>query len=431
MKVLLLVGAGTSVELGVPAMAGLAEEFIEHADQWKVEPQLVRDLLGETLDIEHLIERLDQICAARESLESIGQMPEMLDRADALRAEVEWFVQHAAERVISREAQLLWGPVLRSSSECELTIVSTNYDRAIELAANAERIPVDDGYGSFETGETAEWNGFKRPCDGVSLVKLHGSTDWYLEKHAGVPKKLRHPMPLFGRASLMLPIGVELGSALILPSREKLLTRQPYPRLSQAFLNAADECDVAIVVGSSLRDHHLRGAMESVARRVPAFLVNRRGSTYGLDGVVGLPQTASAFLSGTVPRALRSGDVAGALRQAAIGPPPQAINCLRPLARALDCDGDEEVRCAALDELESAGICIDSEWLCGLIADPSARVAQYSLGFVTEGPDTDRLLQSARSCSHANEGSPFRKDLELLEHMLNRSVGGMAAKEAV
>jgi len=431
MKLLLLVGAGTSVELGVPTMAGLAEQFIEHADQWKIEPELVRNLLGGTLDIEHLIERLDQICTARDSLESIGQNPEILDRADTLRAEAEWFVQHAAERVIPKEAQLLWGPVLRASSDIDLTIATTNYDRAIELAANAEGIAAEDGYTPFGTGETSRWKGFTNEGNAIRLVKLHGSTDWYLENASGEPKKLRHPMPLFGRATLRMPTGLELGSALILPSREKLLTRQPYPRLSQAFLNAADSCELAVVIGSSLRDHHLRGALQSIAGRVPVFLVNRKGSALDVEGAIGIPQTASVFLTGALPLAIRSSDTARALRDAAEAMAPQSINCLHPLAAALDADGEEATRCAALDTLEAAGVSVDSGWLRALIQDASPKVARYSLGFLTQAPDAEALLQLARSCSHATDGSPFQEDLTLLESMLSQTVDTSAANKSV
>ena len=45
-KVLIFAGAGTSVELGVPGMVGLATEFREHSQQWSVEPDLVKQIMG-------------------------------------------------------------------------------------------------------------------------------------------------------------------------------------------------------------------------------------------------------------------------------------------------------------------------------------------------------------------------------------------------
>lgn len=138
MRLLLFAGAGTSIELGVPAMEGMAIEFLAHCEQWGVEPALVRRMMGDNLDLERLIESLDQICAAREPLEGLGDVAIRLDPVDTIRSEVEWFVQHAAERIAARDAYLMWGSVLRSAKGHELTFVTTNYDRAIELAANAE-----------------------------------------------------------------------------------------------------------------------------------------------------------------------------------------------------------------------------------------------------------------------------------------------------
>jgi hypothetical protein len=431
MNVLILIGAGTSVELGVPTMTGLAEEFVEHVEQWDIEPQLMRDLISNTNDIEYLIERLDQICTARESLEVIGQSRDMLNRVDTIRAEVEWFVQHAAERVVPREAQLLWGSLLRISTQINLTIVSTNYDRAIELAANAERVPIVDGFTPFGTHATATWNGFSRDSSAIRVVKMHGSTDWYVERISDEPRKLRHPMPLFGRAALRLPTGLELGSALILPSREKLLTRHPYPRLSQAFLNAADTCDIAIVVGSSLRDHHLRAAVKSMANRTPVFLVNRQGSTLGIENAMGIQQTASVFLTGTLPLAMKSADPILALRTIAEERTPALLNCLPSLALALDTDATEKQRCEALDALEAAGIPLDTDRLRALIQDASPEVARYSLGFVRQGADMATLVSIAESCVHAKEGSAFREDLELLQSMLDSSIEYGAANKTV
>jgi len=230
-KVLLFAGAGVSIELGVPGMFGMGEEFLDHTKQWNVEPDLVQKLMGSSMDVEHLIEALDRICTARLSLEVIGQDTVPLERVDKVRAEVEWFVQHAAERVVAKDAKLMWGSVLRAASSHDITFVTTNYDRAIELAANAEQVHLDDGFGPFVHDETALWIGFGQTTASPPLVKLHGSTDWYeyADGKTASPTKLRHPMPLFGRATLHLSDGQELGSALILPSREKLLTHAPIP----------------------------------------------------------------------------------------------------------------------------------------------------------------------------------------------------------
>ncbi|MEZ4425548.1 MAG: hypothetical protein R3E98_19290 [Gemmatimonadota bacterium] len=197
-------------------MTGLAREFLSHAERWGVEPHVVRSIMRGTDDIEVLIDGIDRLALAREPLELIGERLEAADRVDAVRAEVEWFVQHAAERVTAASAHLMWGPVLRARLSADLTFVTTNYDRAIELAANVEETALNDGFAPFGTGETAPLARVQRGRHPAPLlVKLHGSTDWYSAD--GRPTKLRHPMPLFGRATLQLAGGQRLGSALILP----------------------------------------------------------------------------------------------------------------------------------------------------------------------------------------------------------------------
>lgn len=417
MKVLLFAGAGTSIELGVPGMVGMGEEFLDHVKQWDVEPTLVQKLIGDSLDVEHLIEALDLICSARSTLETIGQVSVPLDSADKIRAEVEWFVQHVAERVVASDAHLMWGPVLRVASLVDLTLVTTNYDRAVELAANAGNVPIDDGFGPFGQGEIGSWSGFSQDGDGPLLVKIHGSTDWYTTGQSSSAAKLRHPMPLFGRASLRLADGTQLGSALVLPSREKLLTRSPYPRLSQTFLNAMDYCDLAIVVGSSLRDQHIRDAVEQTALRAPVFVVNPSGNTYDLERVQGVKQCASTFLIATLPAALTVSNPADALASLT-DQTNDDKGILITVREALDVDATTEVRCRALDQLDEMGLILDVFLLRQLLADDDATVARYALGLVSVSSDPLKLIEEASAARHSSEPA-FFDDLKLLREMLH------------
>jgi hypothetical protein len=293
--------------------------------------------------------------------------------------------------------------------------VTTNYDRAIELAANAENVVVDDGFGPFGQGETASWVGFNQDRTRTRLVKLHGSTDWYAAGEFGSPTKLRHPMPLFGRAALRLADGSELGSALVLPSREKLLTHSPYPRLSQTFLNAADSCDLAVFVGSSLRDHHIRGAAEAIAVRVPVFLVNPRGATYGINGVKAIKQCASTFLIATLPNALIGANPAVAL--ASVTESAEKRGTLTATIQALDVDAAVDVRCHALEQLDEMSVTLDPFLLRQLLTDKNATVARYTLGLISLSSDRINLIEQAAATPHANDPA-FRDDLQLLRGMV-------------
>lgn len=420
MKVLIFAGAGTSVELGVPAMAGLAAEFRIHAQRWSVHEDVVRQLMGEQDDIEVLIENLDRICQAGEPLGTILDVSDSLAKAWSIRAEVEWFVQHACERIVPSDAWMVWSPLLHLSSHHEMTFVTTNYDRSIEIAANREHIRLLDGFHDFGDGELAEWAGFQISPGVPKLVKLHGSTDWFARADDGRAVKLRHPIPLFGRATLRLSSGFEIGSAMVLPSREKLLTRRPYPRLSQLFLNAADECDVAVFVGTSLRDSHIRSAAEEIAMTRPVFLVDIADRSPLPTGVQQIIQPAAEFLLSTLPGALRQSNVGEALgAQGQVRATHWASGMLRALHIATDVAEPTDRRCQAIEALEAMSISLEQGIIASLLGDSDATVARFALGLVPMVAAPEALFDLASRCAHTEEIT-FAEELELLKAFLNR-----------
>ena len=168
----------------------------------------------------------------------------------------------------------MWAPTLRSLQEADLTIATTNYDRAVEIAAARLKIAVSDGFEEFSGHEIADWCGFEND-DGLRLLKLHGSTNWYRGNTDRV-FKLRHPMPLYGRLKIAYEdiVNQPLKSALVLPSREKIVTINPFPELAAEFRSYAKVADVAIFIGSSLRDPHMRDVCLSCAKSKPTFVVS-------------------------------------------------------------------------------------------------------------------------------------------------------------
>lgn len=415
MKILLFAGAGTSIELGVPGMAGLATDFVAHAKQWDVEPGLVDRLMADKNDLEYLVERVDRICDAK-SEDTVGMDPTVVAGAERIRGEVEWFVQHVAERISAADAHLMWGPILKATKSVDIAFATTNYDRAIELAANVENVRLDDGFLGTDTSEATQWSGFKADGADVPLIKLHGSTDWYTDQFTSEPTKLRHPMPLFGDA--FLTFGQQtLGSALVLPSREKMLTRDPYPRLSQKFLNTADMCDLALFVGSSLRDSHILGAARSLGRRGPVVIVNPDGVGHGIPGAVVIAQSASRFLVSTLPNAFANEELNATLenlRENAVGSEKGPYDGILEETRiALDEDSGSAKRCRAIDDLVKVGATMPGDCVGQLLDGDDADVARYALGLVVRSSVREKLIAIAQSCR--NKSNPgFADELELL-----------------
>ena len=419
MRILVFAGAGTSVELGVPAMAGLAQGFRDHCRQWSVQPDLVGSILEQNMDVEHLIEVLDALCGAAPSLALVGETSQTLAPAEQIRAEVEWYVQHTAERVAASDAQLMWGSALRATKLHEVTFVTTNYDRAIEIAANAVGVEIDDGFGPFSEGELARWVGFSAECARTKLIKLHGSTDWYAMGESGKPVKLRHPMALYGRSELRLPDGPELRSALILPSREKMLSNAPYPRLSQKFLNVADECEAAVFVGSSLRDKHIAEAVRSTAERVPTFVVNPHADIE-IGPARAICQFASEFLLSTLPNAL-AGDPGGLLSRAAAPESGPGNGVLAAVSTLLNSGKEPNLRCSAIEQLDGLGATLDASLVKQLLSDDDVTVARYALSLVYGSSQANELLETARNTKHAKvSDQAYCDDLSLLREMSNK-----------
>ena len=419
MNMLLFAGAGTSIELGVPGMEGLADEFLAHARQVHVEVDLVENLMGGERDVEYLIERVDSVCAAINPITAAGLDASAITRANRIRGELEWFVQHAAERVSGTDARLMWGTIVQAAKSERITFVTTNYDRAIELAAIAEGVRVDDGFTRVPDAEAERWQGFREDDLRPILVKLHGSTNWYTDTRLDRAIKLRHPMPLFGDSTLVFE-GYELGSALVLPSREKMLTRDPYPRMSQMFLNAADQCHVAIFVGSSLRDRHVRDAAQSSVERVPVFIVNPEGDSHGIEGASVIAQTASRFLVSTLPNALAASNPTEVLNHSAQISRPSHWGLIQVVRELMNPEVPTKNRCAAIDELDAMDATLPGTWIRELLEDQDATVARYAMGLITTSSAKESLIETAGSGSRHIGDVAYDSEYEMLLTMDRR-----------
>lgn len=427
MKVLVFTGAGASVELGVPAMGQLAAEFRRHASDWSTHPDLLDALMGADEDIEDLIEKLDALCGATQPWQALGVTEESIRPALTLQAEIEWFVQHACERLTAASARQLWSACITACEQHELVIATTNYDRAIELAANTLDARLHDGFEQFGSSEIAHWVDFNsavgfQGAGSITLLKLHGSTDWYELSSTGRPAKLRHPMPLFGRAVLSLPnVGDNLSVGMILPSREKRVTRPPYPRLSQVFLNSAEAAEVVVFVGSSFRDPHLKHVAHDVARTKPTFVVNPDLSRAAAPiGGYAIAETASEFLVSTLPRALCSSNPVDVLKERAdSSESPQSI--LPLIAAAANPALAELERCRAVEMLADRRIGLGFHVLAPLLADGSEMLARFALGLILDSPDRHLALEAATTAAQQNGSSEYAEELALLRQMTSAS----------
>lgn len=425
MKVLIFIGAGASYELGVPTMRPMAEQFRRHLHDLALPPVIVekmdRLIDDGSKDMEHAIDVIDRLEGGYAARLQMGEPPDEAGIAPyrTIRHEAEWFVQHSCEQIRSEAAITMWSPILRASRDVSLTIASTNYDRAVEIAAARLSLTIDDGFEEFDGQEVSSWRGFSNE-DSLKLLKLHGSTDWY-RGSGGQIIKLRHPMPLFGGLTVggidRLREGVK--SALILPSREKVITLPPFPELAAEFRQRAKEADIAIFIGSSLRDPHMRDVCVFCARLRPTFVVSRSGHfEVGIvpEGAKVITQSAGRFLVSTLPIFLREQNL-GLLIDQVSGVGPDEEDVLASVVLACNENSDSRARCAAIEKLATAHVSLGYEELTRLLQSKDADVAIFSLGLIPDAVDRDPLFAKALSLS-ATKGDEFLSELATLKSLM-------------
>lgn len=159
-----------------------------------------------------------------------------------------------------------------------LTIVTTNYDRVVEISAERAGCQVDTGFdGSFfssfqpsrsilKTQMTQRRSGRKNATmssrEHVELLKLHGSLDWYQ----------------FGDEIVASPFEIDLPRLVIPPTSEKYLAG--YGKVFEHTRFHANQriSDAAaiLVVGFSFSDAHLQEALIAKIRSgTPTLILTR------------------------------------------------------------------------------------------------------------------------------------------------------------
>jgi hypothetical protein len=429
MRILLFTGAGASVELGVPAMRMMLEQFLDHLKERCFTPEALikieQWLTDGQHDMEQLIDLVDGVEKGLVYQRVLGMDVDdtQVESFGTIRQEAEWFVPHACERVQTHWARQLWTPTLRNIQMHDAVIATTNYDRSIEVAASQLNTDFDDGFEEFETREFAAWRGIDT-LENIKLLKLHGSTDWY-QARDGPVFKLRHAMPLYG--GLTLKVANQdtpaLTSALVLPSREKKITQPPYPDLATEFRTRARRAEVAIFLGTSLRDPDMRGVCADCAKYIPTFLVSRSGeykNGHVPKSAIILKQSASRFLISTLPNFLRQSEP-DYLKRYAEDSEGYTSSILEWIVTATDDDRPTEDRCAAIEKLASNRVGLESQEVEGLLRCDNPDVQKFALGLVQDSPDFEELANLAQSMAKEDIGSSFDKETQLLVDLLRET----------
>lgn len=156
-------------------------------------------------------------------------------------------------------------PLVRAArdSPSGLTVATLNYDRGIEEACAADDVSVQTGIERWVDHRIWEW-----PQSGVRLLKLHGSIDWAWEEEHAEGHMRRDTIAVSGD-----PSREPRRPAVVFGARSKLRAAGPFLSLLGELERMLSTACELVVVGYSFRDDHINEAI-------------RNWSTDGIDRIV-------------------------------------------------------------------------------------------------------------------------------------------------
>ncbi len=287
-----LLGAGASYPFGIPMMREFYSNFVNyvrnkrshcHGLMIKLESEA-----ADYMDLETLISQLDKIRGIRDGLSALGRKDDgalaaELDVAEELRGYLDAYLIEVCEQFDRNKVKNTLTPFVQYCYDSNTHIFSTNYDRLIETAADGLGVACSDGFEQQSGRPEAAWIGDVEASQGIRLVKLHGSVNWYKEEGSGTIFRLERGYSLPSHEYRLTHGERALRPLMIIPTLEKTVLQIPYATLLTTFSDALLSMDLLIVIGNSMRDEHIRNTIAARLRGLYVVLVNPQA-----DGQVSL-----------------------------------------------------------------------------------------------------------------------------------------------
>lgn len=268
-------GAGASVEAGVPDTAGLLSNFVaklpselaaavktflDRLDGWAKKQKPPR-----LLDIELVLETLQHAVNWKDDPLAAFVHSELdlssIDPAQLLRL-LRDFVK---DRVMVGAENIKYLAPLRGFIDQykPLNIFSANYDTAIEVFCAEHKLKYRDGFDEI-------WNPrlFNEPDAHVRLFKIHGSVTWYRTDRGRFVK-----IPTVFKGSRVELYTKEQAELVMLYPAQKFEYVEPLFELTLHMKRELAQCRTLFVIGYSFRDEHLRRLFWDIAREHADFYV--------------------------------------------------------------------------------------------------------------------------------------------------------------
>ena len=249
-----IVGSGLSVAAGLPGMKELAEHLLKAMDgegqgdvqtQWKP----IREKLAAGMMLEIALKDVD-----------VGNV--VLDRIVNVTARfVESREREVLQRIYRDDVKLPFAGLLPhlSFNSDRISVITTNYDRLIEFAAEIAGLGIDtlfpgQYYGEFDPGlskealwtgkQTQKRNNIKRVYrKHVVVLKPHGSLDWFSLK--GRPVRCT--------------VQIDAPRLMITPGQNKYRMgyERPFDQHREAANRAIDDASRLLIIGYGFNDDQL------------------------------------------------------------------------------------------------------------------------------------------------------------------------------
>ncbi len=253
-KPIVLLGAGASVDAGIPTAVNMTQKMIERFQSYdgpeatktvKILKFVAKRLRGrrkikkgassqpvQGVDIEKLFATVKML-AERQTLEIAPFVACWSPRILLIKqfGNSRNIFMETNDNMLRILVKMVWPkdqpkvdylePLVRQGEKEVFTIATLNYDNSIDLAGKTAKVLVTDGLEDW-----SKYGEFRKPKEGIELLKLHGSIDWSITdssiwKRNTMPHKTinRVPIKKYNSQSIGQLSSLALGISSLLKAR--------------------------------------------------------------------------------------------------------------------------------------------------------------------------------------------------------------------